>query len=102
MSRLCPTSRREWCAFAYLTGRRVPSEVLLMQWRQVDLVGGTVRLDPWATKNGEGRTFALIAEFRVLLAAQRGAADAVQRDLGRIIPHVFHRKGKPVRSFRKA
>lgn len=88
--------------FAYLTGWRVPSEVLRLQWRQVDLAAGTVRLEPHTTKNDEARTFPLTTELRALLEAQRAATDAVQRDLGRIIPHVFHRKGKPIRSFRKA
>lgn len=88
--------------FAYATGWRVPSEILTLQWRQVDLVGGRVRLEPGTTKNDEGRTFPLTAELRAILDAQRAYTDAVQRDLGRIIPHVFHRKGKPVRSFRKA
>lgn len=40
---------------AYITGWRVPSEVLPLQWRQVDFKGGMVRLDPGTTKNREGR-----------------------------------------------
>jgi integrase len=88
--------------FAYFTGWRIPSEVLGMQWRQVDLINGTVRLDPGATKNGDGRIFPLTVELRALFEAQREATDIVQRKLGRIIPHVFHRNGKPIRSFRKA
>lgn len=89
-------------SFAYLTGWRVPSEVLPLQWRQVDFAAGTVRLDAGTTKNDEARTFPLTAELRTLLEAQRAVTDAVQRKLGRIIPHVFHRKGKPIKSFRKA
>lgn len=88
--------------FAYLTGWRVPSEVLPMQWRQVDFSAGTVSLEVGSTKNDDARTFPLTAELRALLKAQREATDAAQRELGRIIPHVFHRKGKPIKSFRKA
>ncbi len=43
--------------FAYHTGWRVRSEVMPLQWRQVDLHSGIVRLEPWPTKNDEGRQF---------------------------------------------
>jgi integrase len=42
-------------SFAYLTGWRVPSEVLPLHWRQVDFAAGTVRLDAGTTKNDEAR-----------------------------------------------
>jgi len=48
--------------FAYITGWRIPSEVLTLQWRQIDFQAGTVRLEPGETKNREGRTFAMTAE----------------------------------------
>ena len=41
--------------FAYITGWRIPSEVLPLEWRNVDLEAGEVRLDAHTTKNGEGR-----------------------------------------------
>jgi integrase len=86
--------------FLYLTGRRVDSEVLPLQWRQVDLGAGTVRLDPGTTKNGEGRVFPMTTELRALLEAQRAYTDAVQRAKGAICPYVFHRDGAPIRTFR--
>ena len=43
--------------FAYATGWRLQSEILPLQWRQVDLKAATVTLDPGTTKNREGRTF---------------------------------------------
>ncbi len=39
--------------FAYITGWRIKSEVLGLEWRQVDFKAGTVRLDPGTTKNDE-------------------------------------------------
>ena len=36
--------------FAYITGWRIASEVLTLEWRQVDLKAHTVRLDPGTTK----------------------------------------------------
>jgi integrase len=88
--------------FAYLTGWRINSEVLPLQWRQIDFAAGTVHLDAHTTKNGEARTFPFTADLRTLLETQRAHADEVQRKLGRIIPHVFHRRGKRIRDFRGA
>jgi integrase len=45
--------------FAYITGWRVQSEVLPLEWRQVDRKAGEVRLDPFKTKNQAGRVFPL-------------------------------------------
>jgi len=47
-----PETLRPVVTFAYITGWRVPSEVLPLEWRQVDLDAGTVRLDSGQTKNG--------------------------------------------------
>lgn len=88
--------------FLYVTGWRVRSEVLPLQWRQVDLAAGTVRLDPGTTKNGDGRVFHITAELREVLEAQRAYTDQVQREKGAIIPHVFHRDGLPIREFKRA
>ena len=53
---LLPAAIRPVAEFAYLTGWRLQSEVLPLEWRSVDLKAGTVSLDPGTTKNGEGRT----------------------------------------------
>jgi integrase len=37
--------------FAFLTGWRTKSEILSLQWHQIDLKAGVVRLDPGTTKN---------------------------------------------------
>jgi len=85
-----------------MTGWRTPSEVLPLHWRQADFEAGTVRLDADTTKNGEGRIFPMTRELRALLGAQREYTDTVQRDHGIICPWVFHRNGKPIKSFRRA
>jgi integrase len=97
-----PAPLKPVVAFLYLTGWRVYSEVLPLQWRHVDFEGGTVRLDPGTTKNGEARVFPMTAELRRLLEAQRAYTDAVQREKGIICPHVFHRTGHPIRTFRRS
>lgn len=84
-----PEAMRPIVTFAYVTGWRINSEVLPLQWRQVDLPVGEVRLDPGTTKNGEGRVFYLTPELQALLQAQRERADEIQRDLSMIVQHVF-------------
>ena len=40
--------------FACITGWRMPSEVLKLQWRHADFEARVVRLDPHTTKNDKG------------------------------------------------
>jgi integrase len=54
-------------SFAYVTGWRVPSEVLPLTWSQVDMRGGLVRIDPGQTKAGEGRQFPITTQLRQVL-----------------------------------
>jgi integrase len=95
-----PEDLRGAVTFAYITGWRVDSEVTTMQWHQVDLKAGIVRLEPGMTKNSEGRQFAMTPELRGTLETQKATTDALQRKTGRIIPWVFHRRGKPIKCFR--
>jgi integrase len=90
--------------FAFITGWRVRSEVLTLQWRHVDFKAGIVRLDPGTTKNQEGRTFVMTPELRATLEAQRAVTEATQKKIGSVILWVFHRtkRGRPLKSFRKA
>jgi integrase len=92
---------RPMVTFAYITGWRIPSEVLTLQWRQVDFEAGTVRLEPGATKNREGRMFVMTPELRACLEAQRAAMEQLKRQ-GKLVPWVFHRNGKPITDFRGA
>ena len=57
--------------FAYITAWRMPSEVLPLQWRQVDFEARVVRLDSHTTKNDEGRTFPFTDVLERLLEAQK-------------------------------
>jgi len=75
--------------FGFVTGWRINSEVLPLQWRQVDLRVGEVRLDPGTTKNREGRVFYLTPELHQLLKEQRAAAEQIQRQKNMIVRHVF-------------
>ncbi len=89
-------------SFAYITGWRIDSEVLSLRWRQVDFTAGTVTLDPGTTKNGEGRTFPMTQELRALLERQRAYRDDVATRLRVSCEQLFHRDGRPIKSFRAA
>jgi integrase len=88
---------------AYYTGWRTRSEILPLQWAQVDRQAGVLRLDVGTTKTGKGRTFkyAQLVELRAAIEAQWTAHEALKKQ-GIICPAVFQRHGKPVKSFRKA
>lgn len=86
---------------AYYTGWRTASELLPLQWNQIDRKAGVIRLEPGTTKNREGRTFQYAALLEV-----RDAIDALwtrhqalaQR--GILSPFVFCRGGgQPIKSF---
>ncbi len=91
--------------FAFLTGWRVASEVLSLEWRQVDRGAGTVRLDPGTTKNAEGRLFPygdMLPELRDLIESQYKTKQETERTQGAVVARVFHRNGAPIRDFRSA
>jgi integrase len=97
-----PTPLQPLVTFAYLTGWRIRSEVQPLQWRQVDLEAGVVRLEVGKTKNKKGRSFPfhVLPELHELLMRQRELTTATELKHARKIPHVFHRfGGKPIRDF---
>ena len=88
---------------AYVTGWRVPSEILTREWRHVDLKAGWLRLEPGETKNGKGRMFPLDLDPRLRAALEDAHADAeARKKAGAIAPWVFRRKGgERIASFRR-
>jgi integrase len=70
-------------------GWRMQSEVLTLSRGAIDLEAGTIRHAPGTTKNDEGRVVYLTPELKSLLAAQLARVDALQRQLGGIIPWLF-------------
>ena len=101
-----PPAIRPAVQFAYITGWRIPSEVLPLQWRHVDFEARVVRLDPHTTKNDEGRTFPFTDALEQLLEAQKVEHDRLKAE-DVICPWVFNRtnkkvKGKRITTFIKA
>ena len=58
--------------FAYITGWRVESEVLPLEWNRVDLAAGEVRLGAGTTKNGQARII-YVGDNAALTELLRGA-----------------------------
>ncbi len=75
-----PTELQPLVRFAYLTGWRVRSEILPLEWRQVDWQGRVVRLDPGTTKNREGRSYPFTAALEAVLRGQFAAHEALRAD----------------------
>ncbi len=53
-------------------------------------------------KNRDGRMFHLSPELRAVLERQFARTRDMERRTGRIIPWLFHRNGRPIKSFRRA
>ena len=98
-----PELVRPVAMFMYWTGWR-RNEALSRRWQHVDLKAGEIRLEPGETKNGRGRGFpyAIVPELAVIIEQQRAYTDAVERRTGQIVPFLFHRDGRQVKSFRSA
>jgi len=84
--------------FGFLTGWR-KGEVLSLQWNQVDLQAGEIRLDPGTTKNDEGRTipYGVHPDLKALIQEQRERTRTVEKETGTVILWVFHRDGREIR-----
>jgi integrase len=96
-----PEALRDLAHFLYLTGWR-KGEALALQWDQVDMQAGVLRIED--SKNGEPRTlpFRALPELAMLFTRLRACTDAVERVSRRPVAPVFHRSGRPIRDFRGA
>jgi integrase len=99
-----PEDLRPPLQFAYWTGWRVQDEVMALTWAQVDFDAGVVRLEPNTTKSDQGRSFpfAALPELAALLDRQRAHTDAIERREASVVPNVFHRNGRPIKSYHGA
>lgn len=93
---------KRFAQFLYYTGWRA-GEAKELTWADVDLEAGIVRLEPGTTKNNEGREFPIGAHptLKALLKDQLDLTKRLEREQNRIITHVFHRNGEPIRSYAK-
>jgi integrase len=95
-----PEDLQPLAEFFRFTGWR-KKEVLRLTWPQVDFRAGEVRLEVGSTKNDDGRVFPFhfYPPLGDLLRRQREHTTAIEKEKGRIITHVFHRDGKPIKSY---
>jgi integrase len=93
-----PLEIRPVATFAYYTGCR-KGEILGLQWRQVDLQRGIVRLEAGETKNGEARVIPLVPELQEILKAQKAIRDDSCPNCEAVF---FWRGGKPIKNFRES
>jgi integrase len=88
---------------AYITGWRIHDEIFTRQKHHADPKGrGWLRLEPGETKNDEGRMFPMTVRLRTIIEKQLEKTKSLEKATGRIIPWLFHRDGKPIKSFRRA
>lgn len=98
-----PEALQPVITLAYYTGWRTKSEILPLEWRQVDRKACTIRLDPGTTKNGAGRLFVyseLPAVQDVITAAW--TAHEALKAAGTISPRVFTRAGAAIKFYRRS
>ena len=88
--RQLPAPLQPVIAFASITGWRIASEVLPLEWHQVNFTTGEVRLNPETTKNREARTFPMTDDLRRLLKKQH-VEHLKLKKAGQIEPWVFFR-----------
>ncbi len=99
-----PRALRPVVTFGFITGWRLQSEVMGMQWRQVDRDACSVRLDAGTTKNKRGRhlDYSQHPELVELFTEQWRQHEALKKAGGEISPYVFQRNGKRIKNLRGA
>ena len=89
-----PSNYRDVLDFGYFCGWR-RGEILSLEWRDVDMQAGVIRLRPELSKNKEGRVLPLPAPLKEVMERR-----AQVRSLE--CPFVFHVEGKRIGDWRKS
>jgi len=98
--RLLPPDLQLAMSIAYVYGWRIKKEILTLEWRQVDLRAGTMRLEPGMTKNDKARVVYLTPELHDMLSTQLAQTFQLGAQMNRIIPYVFPHLSSPHRGER--
>jgi integrase len=89
----------DFTLFAWLCGMR-KSEIASLRWEDVD--GDCIRLRAENAKNGKSRALPLEGELAELIARRKAARQFKANETVTLSALIFHRKGEPIREFRKA
>jgi integrase len=86
-----PEYLKDPVTFLYWSAWR-PSEMRTLEWRDVELEAGLIRLRPERSKNYAGRVLPMVGELRAVIerALKNRRLDS---------PYVFHRHGRPLARF---
>jgi len=98
-----PPTYQAIVTLAYYSGWRVNSEILTLEWHQVDRTAGVIRLEPGTTKNRDGRMFlyGAISELKAAVDGLWARHEALARE-GVLTPLVFcRRQGQRICTFWK-
>ncbi|MBI4584176.1 MAG: site-specific integrase [Planctomycetes bacterium] len=101
IAELLPQPLADFARFAFLTAWR-RGEIASLEWRDVELAGGVIRVRPENSKSGHAKLIALEGELREVI--QRRSQDRpYETASGEIMLStlVFHRRGSPIGDFRK-
>lgn len=94
-----PGELADFTLFAWLTGMR-KGEIASLRWEDVD--GGCIRLRAENAKNGTARLIPLEGELAELIARRKAARQVKVKETVMLSALIFHRKGEPIREFRKS
>ena len=94
-----PEDLADFTLFAWLSGMR-KGEITSLRWEDVD--GGCIRLRAENAKNGTARLIPLEGELADLIARRNAARQIKVEDTVMLSALIFHRKGEPIREFRKS
>jgi integrase len=89
----------DFTLFGWLCGMR-KSEIASLRWEDVD--GDCIRLRAENAKNGKSRALPLEGELAELIARRKVARQFKVHGTVVLSALIFHRKGEPIREFRKA
>lgn len=96
-----PDPIRPAVRFCYITGWRLSSEVLTLEWSQV--TSDAIRLEPGTTKSGEGREWPLAAHPELTGSSSSNAFTLEWWSVARgPSSWVFHREGRRIRNIKEA
>jgi len=89
----------DFALFAWLTGMR-KGEIASLRWEDVE--GDELVLRAENSKNGEDRVIPFEGELATVIERRRAARQFKVKDDMRLSAYIFHRKGEPIREFRKS